>query len=204
MVTVHKGHACLDIQKHVQAYLLQCCWIHFCPKTFWSLPQNHGSFLNDRSSILLLLYTAQGMQYISMLDNLAERHITYTCNIANVYQKNFKNLLSIYVTFVVSNRCTTMYWFGHTFLLSDINTYFLKYKIKLSLGLNITPKDGEAQKFQTFLILALEGGKYNLQTPATYHNVQPIQSAEQEARHILQSCRQWHLPLSSISPKLVF
>jgi hypothetical protein len=25
MVTVHKGHACLDIQKHVQAYLLQCC-----------------------------------------------------------------------------------------------------------------------------------------------------------------------------------
>jgi len=64
MVIVHKGHACLDIQKHVQAYLLQCCWIHFCPKTFWSLPQNHGSFLNDRSSILLLLYTAQGMQYI--------------------------------------------------------------------------------------------------------------------------------------------
>jgi len=41
------------------------------------------------------------MQYISMLDNLAERHITYTCNIANVYQKNFKNLLSIYVKFVV-------------------------------------------------------------------------------------------------------
>jgi len=41
------------------------------------------------------------MQHISMLDNLAERHITYTCNIANVYQKNFKNFLSIYVTFVV-------------------------------------------------------------------------------------------------------
>lgn len=52
-----------------------------------------------------------------------------------------------------------MYWFGHTLLLSYINTYFLKYKIRLSLGFNITPKNGEGKKFQTFLILALQGDK---------------------------------------------